>query len=899
MNENQNSKSEVKPKFKPYARRAAGYADFNKNRWRNYNSRKGLSESRARLFAPQASLRQYAKPYIRRSASSENVNDTRQPHPTQDPDFITKLKNSVKREIDSALDAALKPKMDEIQNTIRQSIMSNINSYIDVKLRYNVEQRLGLMFNNDEITTRGANAFSISEDSITGGKSFMFKYQGQPVAKITEDGRLYCKFLYVGGVSILELINTVFKNFEQIGDLYVRHQELKDGTFELNVEDIITNTLEANAVVVSDSLTATNGTIQDLTVLKQETIQSDEETPLTITNSNDNSTCSMTIGNQKITGDKTNNKLILNDVASIYKDQWGLKYFESNAIYNDFFSNGGGMLIRIGKNYGVNNCASLQWYHVGDGNASNRLELMFHSSNWLLQLYKDAIKFNTANFTQLNSLSSTVSHKIGYQESNNGCFEIAYNYASNVDDRYTVMGNQGYPAIKFWKDKVELLLPLYYNNTLVDFAHIAYTNVSNTFTASQNITGALNVINSNATSDGNEYAYIRVGEDSSTNNIELRYQRNTHYRSGSDIGIKIFGTDRLKLMPYQIQIVNVEHGLRVANELDVSGYIWTRELQVRNYNMTEGGDLNLPFGNATNSNDYANFIYHYSATLANSYLKMGIKGYENVEIRNDRINMTSPLNVNTTNIDQPLNVAMTGSRSWNQAAMFLNSGMTSGQNLNLTFGKANEYKNSGYLNFNWYANQSNSNFISLAFPGSDHTFRVYPNKIDVNDTLIGIGSNLAQAVFQVIYPIGSIYISAKDPGNLYVYDTTGHGQWVYRFTLYGCVFELLNGYMIRGAKASYNLTTGAIDWQKAPGSMVGTDSVRMYESNMPEHSHSCAHVNNNVRTPGSGDNWNCHLSNGVGNTSGYNTPTQTTGSSYAVHDNIPYSMTLIIAKRIA
>lgn len=155
---------------------------------------------------------------------------------------------------------AITPDVDinELKADLKIALTPIINSYIDSKIRYNIEQRLGLMFNNDELTTRGSSSFSISSDAQNTGKSFMFNVNGEPVAKITEDGRLYCKSLSVGGVSIIDLLNDINTNFDIIGNDFVTNAQLKDGTYELDVSSIISNLAQLNTVEV--------GTINDCVI---------------------------------------------------------------------------------------------------------------------------------------------------------------------------------------------------------------------------------------------------------------------------------------------------------------------------------------------------------------------------------------------------------------------------------------------------------------------------------------------------------------------------------------------------------------------------------------------------------------------------------------------------------
>lgn len=178
-----------------------------------------------------------------------------------DPQTQTQPKNeTINETIKATEQPTITPEVDinELKADLKIALTPIINSYIDSKIRYNIEQRLGLMFNNDELTTRGSSSFSISSDAQNTGKSFMFNVNGEPVAKITEDGRLYCKSLSVGGVSIIDLLNDINNNFDIIGNDFVTNAQLKDGTYELDVSSIIANLAQLNTVEV--------GTINDCVI---------------------------------------------------------------------------------------------------------------------------------------------------------------------------------------------------------------------------------------------------------------------------------------------------------------------------------------------------------------------------------------------------------------------------------------------------------------------------------------------------------------------------------------------------------------------------------------------------------------------------------------------------------
>ena len=138
----------------------------------------------------------------------------------------------------------------------------------------------------------------------------------------------------------------------------------------------------------------------------------------------------------------------------------------------------------------------------------------------------------------------------------------------------------------------------------------------------------LNVLNPDADSDAHGYAYIRVGEDT-TNNIQLRYQRNTHASNYSDACISVQGTDMIKMYPgYQVQIANCSYGLEVPNHLGVFGDIYCRGLNI-SYpgTMAEGDNFTLEFGSRTGTGDWAEFIYHYSTS--DQYLALCVhNGYQ-------------------------------------------------------------------------------------------------------------------------------------------------------------------------------------------------------------------------------------------------------------------------------
>lgn len=214
------------------------------------------TQSQAREYPPDPQAQTQKQTQPQNETINETIKATEQPTITPDVDI------------------------NELKADLKIALTPLINSYIDSKIRYNIEQRLGLMFNNDELTTRGSSSFSISSDSQNSGKSFMFNVNGEPVAKITEDGRLYCKSLTVGGVSIIDLLNDINENFNIIGNDFVTNAQLKDGTYELDVLSIIANIVQLNTVEVgtingcfiASTTLSSLGTLPLIPVIKSDSI---------------------------------------------------------------------------------------------------------------------------------------------------------------------------------------------------------------------------------------------------------------------------------------------------------------------------------------------------------------------------------------------------------------------------------------------------------------------------------------------------------------------------------------------------------------------------------------------------------------------------------------------------
>lgn len=141
------------------------------------------------------------------------------------------------------------------------SIKRSLYSDIDTRAKYWMEQKIGLLLNNNALMKKNTTELKIDYDNNSGGLSWLFKYNGQTVAYVDCNGFLYCSNILLNGVNLLNAIDNVIKinnDLKNLSDIYVRHVDLKDGTYELDVSKIISALAQLTAVEV--------GTINDCVI---------------------------------------------------------------------------------------------------------------------------------------------------------------------------------------------------------------------------------------------------------------------------------------------------------------------------------------------------------------------------------------------------------------------------------------------------------------------------------------------------------------------------------------------------------------------------------------------------------------------------------------------------------
>lgn len=124
------------------------------------------------------------------------------------------------------------------QPALDKPLDSRISPLIDSRCRYWVENRISQLLSSDNFTTRSGYSFSIDNDRTNGGLCFRFTNNGTTIVRIDSRGYIYCANVVIGKTSISSLLEQIQNTNINLG-LYVKHADLKTGTYELDVKSIV------------------------------------------------------------------------------------------------------------------------------------------------------------------------------------------------------------------------------------------------------------------------------------------------------------------------------------------------------------------------------------------------------------------------------------------------------------------------------------------------------------------------------------------------------------------------------------------------------------------------------------------------------------------------------------
>ena len=288
------------------------------------------------------------------------------------------------------------PNIPELITSIKRSLYGDI----DARAKYWMEQRIGLLLNNNALMQKNTTELKIDYDNNSGGLSWLFKYNGSTVAYIDNHGFLYCSNILLNGVNLLNAVNNIVsinQNLNNQTDLFVRHTDLKNGTYVMNIEDI-TTTMETIQTKTSEEwncpfvVLAPNMTANQNVLIKLGRTENDANCGYVAYNwqGDSNTDNFISIGHQgydhlyRFYRDRCefHNGLTINMIDA------------TNPALRLLNSNTGSVSMYIGKELTNGNCGMIQWNHSTDGNLTlkNYLSLMMYGVGDLVTCYSNKVE---------------------------------------------------------------------------------------------------------------------------------------------------------------------------------------------------------------------------------------------------------------------------------------------------------------------------------------------------------------------------------------------------------------------------------------------------------------------------------------------------------------------------
>ena len=765
-----------------------------------------------------------------------------------------------------------------VSETVRDEIDKlhhSLNPMIETKIRYHIDQRLGLIANGDQLTTRGSNSFAISEDSAHGGKSFMFKYNGEAVALITSTGVLYCRNIWLNGINIIDTLNKIFRQQQQQQQSsstdYVRHSDLKNGEYVMNIDDITTNTATIHKKLVISSADASpfvinnthdpltqNGRFTNINMNGVDVIKQDRWTNsitinglLTVEDGADESStvlrshvhfnyllhenANLLIGKEEIRGDSvmfefnfggSDSESNSFDVGfweyptllQLFRDS--VQTFGTIYDNNDHYINNNGNLyilnqylehsqskqIIIGKSNTNHNAGIIKFINLDDV-AANCLRIGLVDDNdtaGRIDILKESVSINVPmtvigglhvlhNSCDLLDDALTTGNDVAFtfgKDVNANSAQLGYHFDSSNSFAYLTLTKMN--GLKVYADKIETITPfycpnLYINGSTLDLAHIAYTNKLNKFTGNQTIeTGEMNLWNHplyllTPKMKANQSNILTIGRTDNNGNCGyIGYNWVGNRNLDNFITIGHHGYNHLYRF-YRDRCV-FYNPLTISRDNDSSG----PALRLLNSNT---GHIHMCMGKELADGNCAVFKWTYSSngnTDNNNHLSLSMYGSDDLAtFYSNKVEITRPLNVSgDTSITGKMNVMSDDDVPLKATVPTLANG--AGKMIAIT-----DETKTAVMSLNKTTNGTYQACYKLADEPAqlivEPTTITTDGKLETTKTTTtdALGPNLQNAIFQLIYPIGSIYITLDKKG-YYIYNNS-----TVRLNKFGCVFELL------------------------------------------------------------------------------------------------------------
>ena len=682
-----------------------------------------------------------------------------------------------------------------VSETVRDEIDKlriSLNPMIETKIRYHIDQRLGLITNGDQLTTRGNNSFAISEDSAHGGKSFMFKYNGEAVALITSTGVLYCRNIWLNGINIIDTLNKVFQQQQQqqqsnLTD-YVRHLDLKNGAYVMDIDDIMTNTA---------------------TIRKTLVISSAEVTPFVINNTHDPLTQSGRFTNinmngvDVITQDRWTNSVTVNGLLTVEDGgDESTTVLRSHVHFNYLLHENAELL--IGREEIRGDSVTFEFSFGGSDSESNSLDVGFWEYPTLLQLFRDSVQ-------TFGTIYDNGDHYIN----NNGSLYILNQYLEQSQTKQIIIGksntNHNAGVIKFvnLNDAAANCLRLGLVDDSDTAGRIDILKGSVSINVPMTVTDALHVLHNScdllydALTAGNDVTFT-LGKDIATNSAQLGYHLDSTpsnsfaYLTLTNMpGLKVYADKVETVTPFYCPNLYVNGGtldlahIAYTNALNKFGgnqtietgerELWNHPLYLLTPKMKANQTTILTIGRTNNKGNCGYFGYNWVGNKnPNNFISIGHFSYDHLyRFYRDRCVFYKPLTINGN-----MNVISGDDVPLKATVPTLADG--TGKMIAIT-----DETKTAVMSLNKTANGAYQACYKLADEPAqlivEPTTITTDGKLETTKTTAAdaLGPNLQNAIFQLIYPIGSIHITLDLTG-YYIYNNS-----TVRLNKFGCVFELL------------------------------------------------------------------------------------------------------------
>ena len=578
---------------------------------------------------------------------------------------------------------------------------SSINrSYLDNRCKYWIDSRLSTIINSNTLFSRGINSIKIDEDYSAGGKSFLFQVSGETVAKFTDQGILYCRNAFINGYDLANVLNIFYNENEAFKSQYVRHVDLKNGTYKLNVKDIITDTL-ASTTIMTNSITC-DGTGS----FKNVEIVDDEKNKVY----------------EKIQYEGT---FGTNDyVRMTFKDntkQGFIDYTKDTQVYRfKIYVDGGTGILTINEN-GVEIDGDLDLHD--DVYVWTALY-----SDYIYSARDSSVSIGVYGNNLLNIYSSYIETSLPIRCNNDGYFNRFYmmnnNMTANSQQNFIMFGKSysdhatiGYKYVSSQSDDNTILIGTNVNNSMLA---INRTLTKLTSAAIEQSTNATNM-------------YYLIGRDTTSNYFKINWKQD--YVDNPTIFSKAEGGVIYNLMTLMKDLIQSEVPMTIINPT-TTNETWQKVLNLWAPNLAAGGSLQMRLGvnNSTRNEAQLCFVYAGNGDTTN-HLDFAIEGTGGImDIYYDKVYVGK---ATTIKANLTVNGTITSDNTTADEIMLLNS---AGGNKWIDLGVNTTAKNLCAFGFRYSGSGSDSNRAVVWLNGDVMSW--YPNSCTCHKSLTA-NSNLS------------------------------------------------------------------------------------------------------------------------------------------------------------